>query len=54
MSKRKHRYHTVNLPEALSKKIFEVIENEKHGYTNVPDFVKAAVRKYLRDLGYIT
>ncbi len=54
MSKKKYRYHTINLPMELTEKIFEVIESGKHGYTNVPDFTKVAVRRYLRDLGYIT
>jgi len=53
MTSRKYKYHTVNLPESLAKKIEEVIESGKHGYTSVPDFVKAAVRMYLRELGYL-
>ena len=54
MSERKYKYHTVNLPEALAKKIVEVVDSKEHGYTNVPDFVKAAVRRYLRELEYLT
>jgi hypothetical protein len=53
MTERKYRYHTVNLPPVLVKKIVETINSGKHGFNNVPDFVKAAVRKYLRDLGYL-
>jgi Arc/MetJ-type ribon-helix-helix transcriptional regulator len=53
MTTRKYKYHTVNLPESLAKKIEEVITSGKHGYTSIPDFVKTAVRKYLRDLGYL-
>jgi Arc/MetJ-type ribon-helix-helix transcriptional regulator len=53
MSERKYKYHTVNLPESLAKKIEEVIESGNHGYTSIPDFVKSAVRRYLRDLGYL-
>jgi metal-responsive CopG/Arc/MetJ family transcriptional regulator len=53
MSERKYKYHTVNLPESLAKKIEEVIESRNHGYTSIPDFVKSAVRRYLRDLGYL-
>ena len=53
MSKRKYKYHTVNLPESLAKKIEEVIASSKHGYTSIPDFVKTAVRRYLRELGYL-
>jgi len=42
MSERKYKYHTVNLPESLAKKIEEVIESGNHGYTSIPDFVKSA------------
>lgn len=50
---KKYKYHTVNLPENLAEKIEEVIQSGKHGYTSVPDFVKSAVRRYLRELGYL-
>ena len=53
MGERKYNYHTVNLPARLADKIKEVIASDKHGYTNVPDFVRAAVRKYLRELEYL-
>jgi len=52
MSK-KYKYHTVNLPDALAQVIGEVVESGKHGYTSIPDFVKEAVRRYLRELGYL-
>ena len=51
MSERKYRYHTVNLPPVLAEKIEEVIDSGKHGFTSTPGFVKAAVRRYLRELG---
>ena len=53
MPERKYKYHTVNLPEVLADKIQEVIDSGNHGYTSIPDFVKASVRKYLRDLDYL-
>jgi Arc/MetJ-type ribon-helix-helix transcriptional regulator len=53
MSKRRYTYHTVNLPESMVKTIEEVIESGKHGYTSIPDFVKEAVRRYLRELDYL-
>jgi len=53
MDEKKYRYHTVNLPENLTSLILEVIASGKHGYTSVPEFTKEAVRRYLRDLGYI-
>jgi len=40
MSKRKYKYHTVNLPMDLAAKIKEAIESGKHGFTNIPDFVR--------------
>ena len=53
MVKRKYNYHTINLPRHLADKILEVIESDKHGYTSIPDFVRVAIRKYLRELGHI-
>ena len=53
-NKSKKRYHTINVPKPLAEKIDEVIINGKHHYTNVPDFVKEAIRRYLRELGYFT
>ncbi len=50
---KKYVYHTVNLPRNLVDKIEEVIARGKHGYTNVPDFTREAVRRYLRELGYL-
>ncbi len=54
LSERKYKYHTVNLPESLALKIETVIESGNHGYTSIPDFVRAAVRRYLRELEYIS
>ncbi len=51
--KPKQKHHTVNVPQILAEKIEEVITSGKHGYTNFPDFVKEATRRYLRELGYI-
>jgi Arc/MetJ-type ribon-helix-helix transcriptional regulator len=53
MSERKYKYHTVNLPDSLTKVVEEVVESGKHGYTSIPDFVKEAVRRYLRELDYL-
>ena len=53
MSEKKYRYHTVNLPDSLAKVIEEVVESGNHGYTSIPDFVKEAVRRYLRELDYL-
>lgn len=53
MSRKKYKYHTINLPKILADKITDVIESEKHGYLTISDFVKDAVRIHLRSLGYI-
>ncbi len=53
MARKKYKYHTINLPESLAKKIEEMIASGSHGYTSIPDFVKVAVRRYLRELGYL-
>ncbi len=53
MVKKKYNYRTVNLPRNLADKIEEIIASDKHGYTSIPDFVKVAIRRYLRELGYI-
>ena len=53
-NKSKKRYHTINVPKSLAEKIDEVIVNGKHGYTSIPDFIKEATRRYLRELGYFT
>lgn len=53
MPEKKYKYHTVNLPMVLAEKIEEAVESEKHGYTSIPAFTKEAVRRYLRDLGYL-
>jgi len=50
---RKHRYYTINLSKNLADKIKEVIDSGEHGYTGIPDFVKEAIRRYLRELGYL-
>ena len=53
MSSRKYKYHTINIRKSLAEKIEEVVSSGSHGYTSVPDFVKASVRRYLRELGYL-
>jgi hypothetical protein len=53
IAKKKYNYHPVNLPRDLADNIEEIIESNKHGYTSIPEFVRAAIRKYLRELGYI-
>ena len=52
-TKPKYKYHTVNMPLVLAEEIEEVIASGKHGYTSIPDFIKEATRRYLRELGYI-
>ncbi len=52
-TKSKYRHHTVNMPKILADKIEEVVASDKHGFTSVPDFIKEATRRYLRELGYL-
>jgi len=42
------------MPKILADKIEEVIASDKHGFTSVPDFIKEATRRYLRELGYLS
>jgi Arc/MetJ-type ribon-helix-helix transcriptional regulator len=49
----KKRYRSFNLHKALADKVEAVIDNGKHGYVNVPDFVRESIRRYLRELGYL-
>jgi len=51
--KKKSKYSQIRFYRPLTVKIEELIASDKHGYTNIHDFVKASVRKYLRELGYI-
>jgi Arc/MetJ-type ribon-helix-helix transcriptional regulator len=41
------------MPIALADKIKEVIESGEHSYRSVPEFTKEAVRRYLKELGYL-
>jgi len=49
----KRKYNSLNLHESLAEKIEEVIASKKHDYTSVSEFVKEAVRLYLKELGYL-
>jgi len=42
------------MPMPLAEKIEEVVVSGEHGYTSIPDFIKEAIRRYLRELGYLT
>jgi metal-responsive CopG/Arc/MetJ family transcriptional regulator len=53
MTVRIRKYHTLNLHESLAEKIEEVMASKKHDYTSIPEFVKEAVRLYLKELGYL-
>ncbi len=47
------RWRVVKIPEELAKIIEEIVREEKYGYTSISDFVTDAVRKRLRELGYL-
>lgn len=46
-------YTTISLPTVLMKRVDKIIESEKYGYKNRPDFVLDAIRKRMRELGYL-
>ena len=53
MEMRKRNYTTVSIPMALVKKIDAVIEAGEYGYRNRSDFILDAIRKRLRELGFL-
>ena len=53
MGKMKYNYHSVNLPENLARKIQEVVDSGEYGYSDIPEFTVEAVRRFLRELGYL-
>ncbi|MEM3666902.1 MAG: ribbon-helix-helix domain-containing protein [Candidatus Bathyarchaeia archaeon] len=50
---REKSYTTISIPIPLAKAIDNVIASGKHGYKNRPDFVIDAIRKRLRELGFL-
>ena len=50
---KKYRYYTVNFLENLTDIILVVIASGNYVCISVPDFTRVAVRRYLRDLGYL-
>jgi len=44
------KYTTVSIPVSLAEKIDEVVESEKYGYKNRPEFVCDAIRRRLEEL----
>mgnify|MGYP000680998150 CR=1 FL=1 len=50
----KKGYRTVTIPEELYEIIREIVKNrKKYGYGNVSEFVRDALRRRLRELGYL-
>jgi metal-responsive CopG/Arc/MetJ family transcriptional regulator len=46
-------YTTISVPTTLMEKVDEIIKSGKYGYKNRPDFVLEAMRKRMRELGYL-
>jgi len=46
-------YRTAKIPEELAKIIDEIVKSRKYGYRSFNEFVVEAVRKRLRELGYL-
>lgn len=44
---------SISVEVSLVKIIDEVVASGKHGYANRPDFVRDAIRRRLRELGFI-
>jgi len=49
----KRKWRTVSLPAVLVERVEALVESGKYGYRNVPDFVTDAVRRLLREYGYL-
>ena len=47
------KWRTVSLPAVLVERIEALVKSNKYGYRNVPDFVTDAVRRLLREYGYL-
>ena len=47
------RWTTVRIPQELVDLVKQVVDEGRYGYTSVADFVVDAVRKRLRELGYL-
>jgi metal-responsive CopG/Arc/MetJ family transcriptional regulator len=47
------RFTTTAIPDSLMARIDAIITADKYGYQNRNDFILDAVRKRLRELGYL-
>lgn len=43
---------TVNVPLEMYEMVKKIVENGKLGYVSADDFIRDAIRKRLRELGY--
>ena len=46
-------YRTAKIPEELAKIRDEIVQTKKYGYRSFNEFVVEAVRKRLREMGYL-
>lgn len=53
MTQQKRKWQTVSLPKALTDIAQEMIDSEKYGYRNLPDYISELLRNDLRRKGYI-
>ena len=44
------KYRTIQIPEELAREIDLIVKRRLHGYTSVAEFVKEAIRWYLREV----
>jgi len=51
--KKERNYTTVAIPDVLMEKITMAVDSGEYGYQNRVDLILDAIRKRLRELGYL-
>jgi metal-responsive CopG/Arc/MetJ family transcriptional regulator len=46
----RQKFRTISIPETLYNQIKRFLQNSEHGYTNIPDFIRDAIREKLSTL----
>ncbi len=46
----RYKYRTIQIPEELAHEIDVIVKQRRHGYTSVSEFVKDAIRWYLKGI----
>jgi metal-responsive CopG/Arc/MetJ family transcriptional regulator len=45
----KNGYVGISLPEEFMQPVDEIIENKRHGFKSRADFIKVAIRQYIKE-----